>query len=68
MHKKTIDEILKEFKTSQDGLTAKEALFRLKKYGANELKVKKETVKNKIIFFIITDIKLTEKYKNSSFN
>lgn len=43
MHNKTTDEILKEFKTSKDGLTEKEALFRLKKYGANELKVKKKT-------------------------
>jgi Ca2+-transporting ATPase len=41
MHKKNIDEILKEFKTSKDGLTNEEALFRLKKYGANELKLKK---------------------------
>lgn len=41
MHKKTLDEIFKEFKTSKDGLTEKDALFRLKKYGANELKMKK---------------------------
>ncbi|MBD3156803.1 HAD-IC family P-type ATPase [Candidatus Peregrinibacteria bacterium] len=43
MHKKPLDELLQEFKTSKDGLTTKEALFRLKKYGSNELKVKKKT-------------------------
>ncbi|MFC1655535.1 cation-translocating P-type ATPase [Patescibacteria group bacterium] len=43
MHRKATDDILKEFKTSKDGLSAKEALFRLKKYGANELKVKRKT-------------------------
>lgn len=43
MHNKTVSEIFKEFKTSPDGLSEKEALFRLKKYGANELKVKKKT-------------------------
>lgn len=43
MHKKPLDELVAEFKTSKDGLTQKEALFRLKKYGSNELKVKKRT-------------------------
>lgn len=42
MHQKPLEELLKEFKTSTDGLTQKEALFRLKKYGTNELKVKKK--------------------------
>ncbi|MBN1494385.1 cation-transporting P-type ATPase [Candidatus Peregrinibacteria bacterium] len=43
MHNKQISEIFAEFKTSPDGLTQKEAEIRLKKYGLNELKVKKPT-------------------------
>lgn len=43
MHNKTLQELFAEFKTSKDGLSQNEALFRLKKYGANELKVKKKT-------------------------
>jgi len=43
MNKKPLDELLAEFKTSKDGLSQKEAAFRLKKYGSNELKTKKKT-------------------------
>ncbi|MBA4336309.1 ATPase [bacterium] len=43
MHNKTIEELFSEFKTSKEGLSQDEALFRLKKYGTNELKVKKQT-------------------------
>jgi len=43
MHNKTLEELFSEFKTSKDGLSQNEALFRLKKYGSNELKVKKQT-------------------------
>ncbi|MCD6109626.1 cation-transporting P-type ATPase [bacterium] len=42
MNKKPLDELLSEFKTSKDGLSQKEATFRLKKYGSNELKAKKK--------------------------
>jgi potassium/sodium efflux P-type ATPase len=41
MKTKTIDEIYKDLNTSADGLTSAEASSRLKKYGPNELKVKK---------------------------
>ena len=43
MHNKQISEIFSEFRTSPDGLTQEEAEIRLKKYGQNELKVKKAT-------------------------
>jgi len=38
-----LNELFEEFKTSKDGISQKEAEFRLKKYGANELKAKKKT-------------------------
>ena len=36
-YKKEIDEVLREYNSSEDGLTSKEAELRLKKYGKNEI-------------------------------
>jgi len=41
MHTKEISDLFSELKTGLDGLTKKEAEFRLDKYGANELTIKK---------------------------
>ncbi|MBU1445906.1 cation-translocating P-type ATPase [Patescibacteria group bacterium] len=43
MHSKNIQDIFKEFKTGENGLTEEEAVLRANKYGANELSVKNRT-------------------------
>ena len=49
-HSRTKEEILKEFKTSEKGLSKKEAEKRLKEYGINEISKKKKTPK--IVIFL----------------
>ncbi len=47
---KTIEEVLKKFETTKDGLSNFEATNRLRKYGLNELKEGKKDTKLKIFF------------------
>ncbi len=49
-HTKTKEDILKELKTSEKGLSDNEAQLRLKKYGKNEIKKKHKLGSFKIIF------------------
>ena len=51
----SIDEIFKKFQTDEDGLSSREALKRLKKYGENSLPKKKRDSIFKIFFMELID-------------
>ena len=50
MHSKTVQEVLKELKTSSAGVSDEESQERLKQYGLNELKESKKISPWKIFF------------------
>jgi len=56
MHNKNIKDIFRELKTREGGLSQEEAEFRMKKYGANELKVKKKTPMWMYFLYEFTDL------------
>ena len=55
MHNKKIEDIYKELNSGKEGLTSKEALLRIKKYGLNTLPKKKSDSFIKIFFKGILD-------------
>ena len=55
MHNKKIEDIYKELNSSKEGLSSKEALLRIKKYGLNTLPKKKSDSFIKIFFKGILD-------------
>lgn len=55
-HSKSIDSVLKQLKTSKKGLSNKEALVRLRRYGLNEIKRTKKISPLKIFLSQFTSI------------